>query len=164
VKKEKCLTSKLTRNGGLTVLEERSISAQIMQFRDEFWRYIDQSNNNNGVDIIISPVCCYPTLPLGFSKNLSLSLTSTMLQNLLDCPAGSIGPICYVQKDECFYQPNSNEFLYFYNQNDSLTKEIDSYMEEAQGLPCNVQVYAKPYQDELVLRVMKELESCMKQV
>ena len=95
-------------------------------------------------------------MPLNWSEKLITSVTSTLLQNVLDCTAGTFGPITYVRESECHYDPNVLNLDE--KQRDSWTKKFNEFMIGAKGLPVNVQLFARPYDDELVLRVMKELE------
>ena len=77
------------------------------------------------------------------------------MQNVLDCAAGSVGPVTFVRDDECHYDMNALPK----GQRDSISKETDGFMRGSQGLPINVQVFGRPFDDELVLRVMKEIEA-----
>ena len=141
-------------NGGLSTAELEGEMYEIMKFRYEFWKWIEQFNYEK-IDVILSPVTYFPALPIGFSKYFATSLTSTFLQNVLDCAAGSVGPITFVNKDECGYDIDELPM----DQRDSMAKKLDEYMKGAEGLPVNVQVFGRPYDDEIVLRVMNELET-----
>eukprot|EP00485_Elphidium_margaritaceum_P022819 CAMPEP_0202711212 /NCGR_PEP_ID=MMETSP1385-20130828/23056_1 /ASSEMBLY_ACC=CAM_ASM_000861 /TAXON_ID=933848 /ORGANISM="Elphidium margaritaceum" /LENGTH=617 /DNA_ID=CAMNT_0049370899 /DNA_START=82 /DNA_END=1935 /DNA_ORIENTATION=- len=140
-------------NGGLTSKQLQQMLYEIMKFRYEFWSFIERQCDEK-IDVILSPVCCYPALPLGFSKDFATSLTSTWLQNILDCCAGSIGPVTFVKSDECHY----DEKYIPMKERDLAAKKLNEYMLNAKGLPVNVQVFGRPFDDEIVLRVMKELE------
>ena len=152
------VTERVAKNGGLTVKELEDVMYEIMEFRYEFWNWVDSTKVNEAddskIDVILTPVCYFPALPVGFSGDLSTSLTATFLQNVLDCAAGSIGPITFVQEDECGYDINALPV----EQRDKMSKKLNEFMKGAKGLPINVQVFGRPFDDEIVLRVMKELE------
>lgn len=151
------LMEKVAQKGGLQKIEELEVEMyEIMKFRYQFWQWVDTyMEEGKRIDVMITPICCYPALPIGFTRNLSTSLTVTFLQNVLDCAAGSVGPVTFVQQDECHYDKESLPKEH----RDSLSRELDEFMKGAQGLPVSVQVFGRPYDDELVLRVMKEIET-----
>eukprot|EP01084_Bolivina_argentea_P234604 394962_1 len=156
-KRKAFLCKVICKNGGLTVKELEDTMYEIMKFRYEFWKWVDQYklNDNNKIDVILTPVCYFPALPVGYSQYLAPSLSSTFLQNVLDCAAGSIGPITFVKHDECQYDINKIPI----NQRDEMSKKLNQFMKNAKSLPINVQVFGRPFHDEIVLRVMKELET-----
>lgn len=108
------------------------------------------------IDAIITPVNFFPAMPLNFSRDLTAASTSTLLQNILDCSACSFGPITHVREKECHYVDIG------LNSADSMTRKTHEYMQGSTGLPINIQIFAKPYEDEIVLRLMKELEMHLK--
>ena len=152
------LMERVAQNGGLQRIEELEVEMyEIMKFRYEFWQWVDTHVHSEGqrIDVMITPTCCFPALPVGFTKNLSTSLTSTFLQNVLDCAAGNVGPVTFVRNDECHYDAGSLPKEH----RDSLSRELNEFMKGSVGLPISVQVFGRPYGDELVLRVMKEIET-----
>ncbi|CAD8088821.1 unnamed protein product [Paramecium sonneborni] len=97
---------------------------------------------DQGIDVIISPAFGLPAIIY-------------LMWNVLDFPAGSL-PITTVQNDQDLEIPgkqNSWDVIYRFMKND---------LQGAIGLPVNVQVAALPNQDEMVLRVMKEIETAVK--
>ena len=151
------VAEQVAKNGGLSVRELEDTMHEIMKFRYEFWKWVDSYSpecGSNKIDVILTPVCYFPALPLGFSEYMAPSFTATFLQNLLDCSAGSIGPVTFVQDNECEYDVEAlPEF-----ERDTMSNKLNEYMKIAQGLPLNVQVFGRPFDDEIVLRVMKDLE------
>ena len=139
------------KNGGMSVRELRELNLEIEKFRYEFF------DEYKDCDLFLSPVCFYPAMPLNWSDKMATSVTGTMLQNLLDCASGSFGPVTYVRESECHYDKNVLN-LPENLQRDSWQKLMNKFMKGAKGLPVNVQIWGKPWDDELVLRVMKELE------
>lgn len=67
----------------------------------------------------------------------------------MDVPTGAI-PITKVKE--------TDGEVYTDKWNDSYTKECQRVLKGSVGLPVGVQVTGLPYQEEVVLRVMKELE------
>ena len=103
------------------------------------------------LDGIICPGGALPALRHGQFRNLQPSFSYTTLFNLLDWPAGVV-PITTVTKDEeGIYDASSNA--------DSYDRVAQKEMEESKGLPIGVQVACLPYRDEMVLRIMKEVET-----
>ena len=144
------------KGGDLTLKEFKDTCKQMTKWKYEFWDWCDSFNGE--IDAIICPTTFYPAPKHDFSANFLITLTSTFLQNLLDCAAGNYGPVTYVNKNECHY--NLNDLPE--NERDSYSKELDLYMKDAYGLPIGVQVMAKPYNDEIVLRVMNDLDKYYK--
>ncbi|CAD8092541.1 unnamed protein product [Paramecium sonneborni] len=110
---------------------------------------------DQGIDVIISPAFGLPAVKHGGSKELAFAALYTWMWNVVDFPAGSL-PITTVQNDEDLEIPgkqNSWDLVYHFMKKD---------LQGAIGLPINVQVAALPNQDEMVLRVMKEIEAAVK--
>ena len=143
------------KSGDLTMKEFKDVCKEIMKFKYEFWKWLDSFGD---IDCVVCPTNFYPALKHDFSKNFTVSLTATFLQNILDCSAGTYGPVTFVNKDECHY--NLDDLPE--DQRDSYSKELDAYMKDAYGLPVGVQIFGRPYDDELVLRVMNDLDKYYK--
>ncbi|CAK82959.1 unnamed protein product (macronuclear) [Paramecium tetraurelia] len=114
-----------------------------------------QSIIDQGLDVIISPAFGLPAVKHGGSKELAFTALYTWMWNVVDFPAGSL-PITLVQNDqdlEINGQQNSIDLVYRFMKSD---------LQGAVGLPVNVQVSALPNKDEMVLRVMKEIEAVVK--
>jgi fatty acid amide hydrolase len=73
-----------------------------------------------------------------------------VLFNLLDFPAGVV-PMCVIRPDEQT-MPEGKV-------NDIFTKRANAALQNSAGLPVGVQIAALPFQDELVLRLMKRLSA-----
>lgn len=104
------------------------------------------------LDLVIAPGMSLPALTHGSSKDLTPACATTFLYNLLHYPAGSV-PVSTVDKNETKYEDEYN---------DSLTKFAAAVCKDSEGLPLNVQVVGLPYQDELVLRGMLEVQEAVK--
>ncbi|CAD8182259.1 unnamed protein product [Paramecium pentaurelia] len=114
-----------------------------------------QAVHDQGIDVIISPAFGLPAVKHGDSKELAFAALYTWMWNVLDFPAGSL-PVTIVQNDqdlEIKGQENSIDLFYRFMKSD---------LQGAIGLPVNVQVSALPNKDEMVLRVMKEIEAVVK--
>ncbi|CAK85678.1 unnamed protein product (macronuclear) [Paramecium tetraurelia] len=110
---------------------------------------------NQGIDVIICPAFGQPAVKHGGSKQLAFTALYTWIWNVVDFPVGCL-PITTVQNDqdlEIKGQQNSMDLVYRFMKRD---------LQGAIGLPVNVQVAALPNQDEMVLRVMKEIEAAVK--
>jgi fatty acid amide hydrolase len=102
------------------------------------------------LDGIVCPGGALPALRHGSFKDLQPSFCYTTLFNVLDWPTGTI-PITTVTKEE--------EGIYDASKyNDSYDRACKRAMEQSVGLPIGVQVASLPFKDELVLRIMKEIE------
>eukprot|EP01084_Bolivina_argentea_P126422 223851_1 len=137
---------------GLSVTKYKKVTMEIMKFKYEF--YDKYFNGNDKIDCIIAPTNFYPAPKHNFSTNFTPTLTSTFLQNILDCSAGNYGPVAFVNKKECHYLLND---LPKYQQ-DRVSKMLHGYMKSSYGLPIGVQIFSKPFDDEIVLRVMNDLD------
>ncbi|XP_052232987.1 vitamin D3 hydroxylase-associated protein-like [Dreissena polymorpha] len=121
-------------------------AVQLQQFKDEFlasWRELK-------LDAVICPVSATVALPHSETVNVINTFSYAMLYNILNYPAGSM-PVTKVTSDDVSNMakyPNTT----FGN------KCVIKCMQGTEGLPVNVQVVGLPYQEELVLRVMSELD------
>ncbi|XP_051802953.1 fatty-acid amide hydrolase 1 isoform X2 [Acanthochromis polyacanthus] len=113
------------------------------------WRKCD-------IDVLLCPVIAPAYNLLYCGKNTTI-LTYTMLYNLLNFPAGVV-PVTTVTKED-------EEELKHYE--GIYQDEYDKFFKEAvtggEGLPVAVQCVALPWQEELCLRFMKEVEQLVKQ-
>uniref|UniRef100_A0A3Q3CL59 Fatty-acid amide hydrolase 1 n=1 Tax=Haplochromis burtoni TaxID=8153 RepID=A0A3Q3CL59_HAPBU len=88
---------------------------------------------------------------------ISAAVSCTMLYNLLKFPAGVVTVSTVTAKDE--------EELKHYKgcYQDSFDKSLKEAVTGGEGLPVAVQCVALPWQDELCLRFMKEVEQLVKE-
>ena len=119
--------------------------AQQKLYIQDYWASWD----SNQLDLAIAPGQTLPPYKHGQSKDLQLTCQTTFLNNLVPSCAGAV-PITLVQNDEQYYEDNWN---------DRYTKLAKNVMQHSAGLPCGIQVIAKPFKEELVLRLMKEIET-----
>uniref|UniRef100_A0A3P8S2Z3 Fatty acid amide hydrolase n=1 Tax=Amphiprion percula TaxID=161767 RepID=A0A3P8S2Z3_AMPPE len=108
------------------------------------------------IDVLLCPVIA-PAYNLLYCAKISTVATYTMLYNLLNFPAGVV-PVTTVTKEdeeELKYYEGIYQDVY-----DKLFKEA---VTGGEGLPVAVQCVALPWQEELCLRFMKEVEQLVKQ-
>ncbi|XP_066481539.1 vitamin D3 hydroxylase-associated protein-like [Tiliqua scincoides] len=118
-----------------------------MVYRDEFiaeWRKLK-------LDVVLCPALG-PAFNLGYAGKLFVATTYTHLYNVLNFPAGVVPVTTVTQADE--------EELKMYKgyYGDPWDKRMKEAVEGAVGLPVAVQCVALPWQEELCLRFMKEVE------
>ncbi|KAL3831430.1 hypothetical protein ACJMK2_023181 [Sinanodonta woodiana] len=107
-----------------------------------------------GLDGVICPVFACAAVPHGDVSKLLGAGTYPMLYNVLNYPAGSL-PLTKVTSEDVQQLENYPSRRYF-------EKNIKKASEDSVGLPVNVQCVGLPFQEELVLRVMKEIETGLK--
>eukprot|EP00127_Corallochytrium_limacisporum_P004972 Clim_evm46s195 gene=Clim_evmTU46s195 len=100
------------------------------------------------LDCLLVPGVPCQVYNIGSTAKLSPSMSYTMTFNILAWAAGSV-PITTVRDDEQVYEDPDH--------NDSITLAAKANARDSAGMPVGVQIAAPPYQDELVLRVMKDL-------
>ncbi|NXA31428.1 FAAH1 hydrolase, partial [Eudromia elegans] len=121
---------------------------QIMAYRTEFiatWR-------NLGLDVVLCPVLG-PAFTLGYPGRLLTAISSTMLYNVLNFPAGVVPVSRVTEADE------EELNLYRGYSDDPWDRTLKQAVRGGVGLPVAVQCVALPWQEELCLRFMKEVET-----
>ncbi|KAG7230843.1 hypothetical protein INR49_019657 [Caranx melampygus] len=108
------------------------------------------------IDVMLCPMLG-PAYNFFYCGKVATVLTYTMLYNLLTFPAGVVNVSTVTAKDE--------EELKHYKgiYQDTWDKLFKQAVSGGQGLPVAVQCVALPWQDELCLRFMKEVEQLVKQ-
>lgn len=102
------------------------------------------------IDALLCPVTGVPALKHGGTVGLELAISYTTMFNSLQYPAGVV-PVTFVKQNEDYYDGPG--------QDDALNERVRKSMLGSVGLPVAAQVTALPYQDELVLRLMSEIEA-----
>ncbi|XP_019356913.1 PREDICTED: vitamin D3 hydroxylase-associated protein-like [Gavialis gangeticus] len=122
--------------------------ASILAYRTEFiakWKKLQ-------LDVVLCPVLG-PAFTLGYPGKLLAAVSSTMLYNVLDFPAGVVPVTTVTEADE-------EELLHYRGHyDDAWDRRLRKAVEGAVGLPVAVQCVALPWQEELCLRFMKEVET-----
>jgi len=134
--------------GSKSVYEYWKIQAEKTAYTNEVFEKIREAR----LDAIICPGGSLPALPHGLSKDLVLTLSYTILFNVLHMPAGCV-PMTTVRAGEEVYEAHITKHK------DKLVQLSKQTMKGSEGLPIGVQVATLPFQDEKCLRVMKILET-----
>ncbi|KAF1590369.1 UNVERIFIED_CONTAM: Fatty-acid amide hydrolase 1, partial [Eudyptes pachyrhynchus] len=121
---------------------------QIEAYRTEFiarWRELR-------LDVMLCPVLG-PAFTTGYPGKLLTAISSTMLYNVLNFPAGVVPVSMVTEADE--------EELKLYQGwcDDPWDRTLKQAVAGAVGLPVAVQCVALPWREELCLRLMKEVET-----
>ncbi|XP_033730511.1 fatty-acid amide hydrolase 1-like [Pecten maximus] len=132
--------------GCRSVNEWWKLNSQVGQYREEFY----DAWTRQKLDIVICPSFGFVAPPYG---NLDKTFGGGMYAptyNFLNYPAGCL-PVTSVSASDVEDMKN-------YPQNTLFEKTIKKVTEGSEGLPVGVQVVGQQWQEELVLRVMKEIE------
>ncbi|NXR67216.1 FAAH1 hydrolase, partial [Rhadina sibilatrix] len=121
---------------------------QVQVYRSQFitqWKELQ-------LDVVLCPVLG-PAFTLGYPGKLITAITSTMLYNVLNFPAGVVPVSTVTEADE--------EELKLYKGccDDPWDRTLKQAVSGAVGMPVAVQCVALPWQEELCLRFMKEVET-----
>ncbi|KAF3690997.1 Fatty-acid amide hydrolase 1 [Channa argus] len=108
------------------------------------------------IDVLLSPVIG-PAFNFTYCGKITTVLNYTMIYNLLTFPAGVVPVSTVTAKDD------EEVKHYKGNYQDHWDKLIKRAVSGGKGLPVAVQCVALPWQDELCLRFMKEVEQLVKQ-
>ncbi|KAL4222894.1 hypothetical protein ACF0H5_018934 [Mactra antiquata] len=123
------------------------LTGKVIEFRKSFlqkWKDLE-------LDAVVCPTFPYVAPPTGAVKYLIGGVTYTTLYNVLNFPAGCVPVTKVTAVDQIAMQD--------YPSNMAVEKFIKKYFSaDTGGLPVTVQCVGLPYQEEMVLRVMKEVE------
>ncbi|NXE09568.1 FAAH1 hydrolase, partial [Lophotis ruficrista] len=104
------------------------------------------------LDVMLCPMLG-PALSIGYPGKLSVAVSYTMLYNALDFPAGVVPVTMVTDEDEEELKGYQGYFRDWWDR--TLAKAFRGSV----GLPVAVQCVALPWQEELCLRLMKEVET-----
>ncbi|NXK84086.1 FAAH1 hydrolase, partial [Amazona guildingii] len=131
-----------------TVDQVWSLHHEIEEFSQQFiaqWKKLN-------LDVMLCPMLG-PALGIGYPSKLSVAVSYTMLYNALDFPAGVVPVTTVTDEDEEELKGYQGYFRDFWDR--TMAKAISGSV----GLPVSVQCVALPWQEELCLRFMKEVET-----
>ncbi|XP_066232247.1 fatty-acid amide hydrolase 1 [Saccopteryx leptura] len=111
------------------------------------WRALD-------LDVLLTPMLG-PAMDLNTPGKASGAISYTVLYNCLDFPAGVVPVTTVTVEDEAQMEHYRGYF------GDTWDKELQKAMTKSVGLPVAVQCVALPWQEELCLRFMREVEQLM---
>ncbi|XP_069837293.1 vitamin D3 hydroxylase-associated protein-like isoform X2 [Dendropsophus ebraccatus] len=104
------------------------------------------------LDVVLCPMLG-PAFNIGYYGRLLAPISYTMLYNILQFPAGVV-PVGSVTVDD------EKDLKHYRGYNhDPWDKLFREAVADGVGLPLSIQCVALPYQDELCLRLMKEVET-----
>ncbi|XP_052799588.1 fatty-acid amide hydrolase 1-like isoform X2 [Mya arenaria] len=127
---------------------QHAISLQ--NYKDEFLRAWRTQN----LDAVICPVFATVAPPNQTSVEFISAGSYCMLYNVLNYPGGAV-PVTKVTRDDVSNMAD-------YPNTSFVHKRIQEANRGSEGLPVSVQCVALPYQEELVLRVMSDIEAGLK--
>uniref|UniRef100_A0A8D0EH62 Fatty-acid amide hydrolase 1 n=1 Tax=Strix occidentalis caurina TaxID=311401 RepID=A0A8D0EH62_STROC len=104
------------------------------------------------LDVMLCPMLG-PALGIGYPEKLSVAVSYTMLYNALDFPVGVVPVTMVTDEDEEELKGYQGYFRDWWDR--TLAKVSGASV----GLPVAVQCVALPWQEELCLRFMKEVET-----
>ncbi|NWX39612.1 FAAH1 hydrolase, partial [Steatornis caripensis] len=118
------------------------------EFRHQFvaqWKKLN-------LDVMLCPMLG-PALSIGYPEKLSVAVSYTMFYNALDFPTGVVPVTMVTDEDEEELKGYQGYFQDWWDR--TLAKAFRGSV----GLPVAVQCVALPWQEELCLRFMKEVET-----
>lgn len=127
--------------------EIRETYAEIEEYRDDFVGQMMEQN----VDAILCPPQVLITPKHDVPSRLFSAVCYTAIFNLLDFGAGVVNVTKVNKSDE-------QKLIDEYPETDSWYKIAKEACMDTVGYPVNVQVAAPPYREELVLRLLKDIE------
>ncbi|XP_078320644.1 vitamin D3 hydroxylase-associated protein-like [Crassostrea virginica] len=134
-------------SGFSSVYEYWNHAVDIEDYKDDtlaLWR-------SHGVDAVICPGFPFPAIPHNSFGDLVGGCVYSTMYNLLNYPAGVV-PVTKVTEQDI-------QDMADYPQKTMFEKNIKKMMLGGTvGLSCGVQCVALPYQEEIVVRLMKEVE------
>ncbi len=110
------------------------------------------------LDAVVCPGNVLPAMAHNLCKDILPLFSHTFLWNLVHYPTGSV-PVTRVRTGEDVYFRAGTDIPV-----DRLSKLAHAAAAGSAGLPVNVQVAAKPFRDEVALRVMQDLENRLPQI
>ncbi|OON14538.1 Amidase [Opisthorchis viverrini] len=109
------------------------------------------------LDALICPGWAYPAQNVATPPHfITPSVIYTLLFNVVDYPAGAV-PMGKVTAEDLDQAKEAAE--QFKKSGDAYHEQLMLMQADTNGLPLGVQVVAKPFREELVLRIMSELEA-----
>jgi fatty acid amide hydrolase len=127
----------------ITQIEYSELCAKLKKLRDDYYKFLQVNN----IEAIICPVFPTPATNLNSGDILESFGHFVSMFNYLDMPAGTVPLILNTNLD------------YESRHNDNFTKHLTETLKDSVNLPVAIQVAALPNQDEMCLRIMKDIDS-----
>uniref|UniRef100_A0A8C6ZY88 Fatty-acid amide hydrolase 1 n=1 Tax=Nothoprocta perdicaria TaxID=30464 RepID=A0A8C6ZY88_NOTPE len=121
-----------------------------LQIHESCHKFIAQWKKLN-LDVMLCPVLG-PALPVGYPGKLAVATSYTILYNCLDFPAGVVPVTTVTDEDEDEMENYKGHY------GDHWDRILAKGFSGSVGLPVAVQCVALPWQEELCLRFMREVE------
>ncbi|CAK8674010.1 unnamed protein product [Clavelina lepadiformis] len=137
--------------GDKSVLRLRKLQAEAYAYKQDF----HNAWLNEKLDAVVCPPFVVAAGPLRCLENTPVVMGYTGLYNFLNFPAGIV-PVTKVEQSDIDALRN-----YRGHYGDPWDKHIKKTSELSLGMPVGVQCVALPFQDEMSLRVMKEVQSAL---
>ncbi|KAK3775421.1 hypothetical protein RRG08_014764, partial [Elysia crispata] len=118
---------------------------------EEYRRRFLSQWKSKSIDAVICPVLPYTAFPKGEESSCMAGITYTSIYNIVGLPTGVVpaGKVEKMDLDKLHKEyPNRNQ----------AEKYMHKVCDNSEGLPVGVQCVALPFQEELALRIMRELE------
>ena len=154
----------------MTAFQVWQLNIQRMAILEDIFEKWDQA----GIDVIICPAFGVPAQLIGYPGWLQIASSYTSVYNTLDFPAGSM-PVRLSEKS--ITKVKSHYFFQITKENEEDQAKLKSYPANgkrdliyywarkgstgALGMPLNVQVVGKPWQEETVLTAMCQLQNAL---
>ncbi len=113
------------------------------EYRKEFLKAMD----DQGVDAILSPVCALPGFLHRSTDKVGLGGTYTLLYNVLGFPSG-VARVSTVRDDEAVGRRAGADLA---------ARAMAKAERKSAGLPVAVQIAARPWREDIVMKVIGEL-------
>ncbi|MDP4163628.1 MAG: amidase family protein [Bacillota bacterium] len=126
--------------------------SDLVKWRETYREFVQNDMKKKGIDFIVSPVFPVPALLHDGSDQLSYEGAYNSLINFLGFASGALS----------FSTVKEGEEIQLRNLKDRVNQTAMKNEENTMGLPLAVQIASFPYQEDIVLSVMKELETASK--
>ncbi|KAL5004149.1 hypothetical protein ScPMuIL_017605 [Solemya velum] len=133
-----------------TVTDWWKLNVQFAKYKEEFFNAWRGAN----LDVLIYPAFAYPAFPKGMLDEIIGGISYAAVWNVVDYPAGIL-PVTKVTADDVQKTMSMEEKGVY-------EKFLKKATVGSEGLPVAVQCVGLPYDEELVLQLMKEIEREMK--
>jgi Asp-tRNA(Asn)/Glu-tRNA(Gln) amidotransferase A subunit family amidase len=130
-------------------LNSKEISQQdLMEITEGLYSTLVEKMKEQNISAILAPGFPVPAFKLKLSNKCNLAVCYTFAWNLIDVPVG-VMKICNVKENEQFYESEHK---------DELTEVLKENAKDSKGMPIGVSIIGKTFEEEIVLKIMKDIE------